>query len=225
MIILILFRRERFIVLKQYKNFFTKCFINPDNAKKRGYRYSISYEIKYPSKDINDDKTENIEDTLIFIFMNPSNADKNEGDKTVTRALNYAFNNGYKKLIILNSQPYYDSTENVVGDRKVINENLKHIKEIIQKNQSATKIISTGNPKTRIGADSICVIYRILKKESNVKVFGENNKAFLTKQGYTSHFSPQGLNNENLKKLVDFSYAYDNLTLNQKIETKKKDDK
>lgn len=189
-----------------YTTNFLSTHFEPEikNLTKLDYRFSASYVINSSTN------------KLIFILMNPSSADETNSDRTVNRVLKYAESNQFGEVIILNTQPYYDKNKPRQGEKSIFSKNIKCIKSHISQNQNATIIVSTGTPKTRIGAFYLNQIYDLLKNNKNAKVFGSNNKAFLTEEGYPKHFSPQSLSDNEIKNLIDFSLAFNDYTLNIK---------
>lgn len=148
-----------------------------------GNEISVRYKLEIP---LNNWENEN---ELLVIMMNPSKANKEESDRTVNKVVQYASQNRYRKLIIMNSLPFYETKSEklnavirqiVDGEaERALEHNFSEIQEAIS-NLTRDILLATGNPKiktTRIWMDKI---YDLLDGKTG-RIYKKN------KTGYYSH--------------------------------------
>lgn len=152
-----------------YKNEYVKkngVSIKEETIKNiTGIRLTVRYqlEVKLKSDEINNE--------LIVIMMNPSRATTKISDRTVNKVIKCACDMGYKKLIVLNSLPFYETKSQKLNKiiksvekslrEKVLENNFDEIRKQVV-NLNGDILLATGNPKTKITKIWMNKVYELL---------------------------------------------------------------
>ncbi|MDG4957323.1 DUF1643 domain-containing protein [Lactococcus lactis] len=143
--------------------------------------------------------------TLVFILMNPSAATESVSDVTVNNCIEYARNNNYSKVIVLNLFPFYfsegEKLDNFLNEKSsnnleiYLDRNMKEIKWIL-KNEANTSheiILGTGwtwtniNEVKKVFTEQAQKLYKILQSKT-VYAFKKENEYF-TNSGVSCNFT------------------------------------
>ncbi|WP_413518354.1 DUF1643 domain-containing protein [Carnobacterium maltaromaticum] len=160
---------------------------------KTGSKLTVRYQLEVK---LNSDETKN---ELLVIMMNPSRATTKISDRTVNKVIKIACEEGYKKLIVLNSLPFYEtksqklnkiikSVEKSVRD-EVLENNFKEIKNRVF-NLNGYILLATGNPKIKITKIWMNKVYELLDGKEGY-IYKKNE------DGYYAH----PLYQKNIKKI------------------------
>lgn len=154
------------------------------------------------------------EKRLICILMNPSSATESYSDHTVNNFIEYARNNKYQEIIILNVLPIYSTNESsaeinwkALHDKEYhAKKNLKVIEEIISYESDKNDIVmATGHISGVKYGENLREIYKLISRNKICSVTAfENNKKFFTKKYCTFHTSRK----EDFKTFIKNSFKF-----------------
>ena len=143
---------------------------------------------------------------LIFIGLNPSTANSEKSDRTITKVRNFAKNFGYDSFIMLNLYPLRSTDPNKLPLRhnpRLHNENIKIIKRLL-KNYNQPAIVGCWGTKI-ITRPYLVTCYQEIFKSIEPIVGNVYSLGELTEHGHPRH--PGRIGYEcNLNELSVYNY-------------------
>jgi len=131
---------------------------------------------------------------LIVFGVNPSTASDKTPDHTLVRVEKVAYNKKYDSWIMLNLYPYRATDiENLVSfDKKLHEDNLAHIKLILDRYPDATILAAWGNINSKLVSSVRQDILDCLKDINEVVLSRGRKWVALKDMGYPVHFLYKG---------------------------------
>lgn len=125
---------------------------------------------------------------LIFIGLNPSTANSEKPDRTITKVLNFTENFGYDSFIMINLYPFrtpYPSQLPAKLDLTLHSENIKQIKKLLKKYKKPDIVACWG---AKINARPyLLTCYQEIFKSIKPLVGNVYSLGKLTKHGHPRH--------------------------------------